>query len=127
MAEAIFNTLVSEENIAISAGMGPGTYEGKRVGEVGPIVTKCMKEIGIDVSDKISKKLTKDMFDSANVVVSMVDELMLPEYVRISGKVRYWEINDPVNMGYEGHIKVRDEINDKVKELVEEIEEDQGD
>ena len=127
MAEAIFNTLVSEENVAISAGINPGTYEGKRVGEVGPLVTRCMKEIGIDISDKISKKLTKDMFDSANVVVSMVDELMLPEYVRISGKVRYWEINNPVNMGYEGHIRVRDKINGKVKRLVEEIERNQDD
>ena len=121
MAEAIFNSLAKGNAIATSAGTNPDGYEGKIIGEVGPKVTACMKDIGLDVSNKVSKKLTENMVSNADVVVSMVNKDMLPSYLRSSAKLILWEIKDPKSMDYTGHVEIRDQINGKVKELVKKL------
>ena len=42
MAEAIFNNFTMGKASAISAGVDPGSYEGKMIEEVGPNVAACM-------------------------------------------------------------------------------------
>ena len=121
MAEAIFNSLASNKAIATSAGVDPGSYEGKRISEAGPNVTACMKDIGLNVSDRVSKKLTKDMCNSADVIVSMVNKDMLPSYLQSSAKLVLWDITDPKSMDYAGHVAIRDRIYKKVKRLVKEL------
>ena len=121
MAEAIFNSLASNKAIATSAGVDPGSYEGKRISEAGPNVTACMKDIGLNVSDKVSKKLTKDMYNSADVIVSMVNKDVLPSHLQSSAKLVLWDITDPKSMDYAGHVAIRDRIYKKVKRLVKEL------
>ncbi|MCL5112600.1 MAG: low molecular weight phosphatase family protein [Candidatus Marsarchaeota archaeon] len=121
MAEAIFNSLASNKAIATSAGVDPGSYEGKRIAVVGPNVIACMKDIKLDVSDKVSKKLTKDMSSRADIVVSMVSKEMLPPYLQSSAKLVLWDIKDPKFMDYAGHVAIRDQIYEKVKKLVKEL------
>ena len=121
MAEAIFNSLASNKAIATSAGVDPGSYEGKRISEAGPNVTACMKDIGLNVSDKVSKKLTKDMYNSADVIVSMVNKDVLPSHLQSSAKLVLWDITDPKSMDYAGHVAIRDRIYKKVKGLVKEL------
>ena len=121
MAEAIFNSLASNKAIATSAGVDPGSYEGKRISEAGPNVTACMKDIGLNVSDRVSKKLTKDMYNSADVIVSMVNKDVLPSHLQSSAKLVLWDITDPKSMDYAGHVAIRDRIYKKVKGLVKEL------
>ena len=121
MAEAIFDSLAKGKATASSAGVDPGSYEGKRIAVVGPNVIACMKDIKLDVPDKVSKKLTKDMSYSADVVVSMVSKDMLPSYLQSSAKLVLWDIKDPKFMDYEGHVAIRDQIYEKVKKLVKEL------
>ena len=121
MAEAIFNSLASNKAIATSAGVDPGSYEGKRISEAGPNVTACMKDIGLNVSDRVSKKLTKDMCNSADVIVSMVNKDVLPSYLQSSAKLVLWDITDPKSMDYTGHATIRGQIYERVKELVKEL------
>ncbi len=121
MAEAIFNSLASNRAIATSAGVDPGSYEGKRISEAGPNVTACMKDIGLNVSDRVSKKLTKDMCNSADVIVSMVNKDVLPSYLQSSAKLVLWDITDPKSMDYTGHATIRGQIYERVKELVKEL------
>ena len=121
MAEAIFDSLANGKATANSAGVDPGSYEGKRIAVVGPNVTACMKDIQLDVSDKVSKKLTKDMNNSADVVVSMVSKDMLPSYLQSSAKLVLWDIKDPKFMDYAGHVAIRDQIYERVKKLVKEL------
>ena len=121
MAEAIFNSLASNKAIATSAGVDPGSYEGKRIDEIGPNVTACMKDIGLNVSDRVSKKLTKDMCNSADVIVSMVNKDVLPSHLQSSAKLVLWDITDPKSMDYAGHVAIRDRIYKKVKGLVKEL------
>ena len=121
MAEAIFDSLAKGKATASSAGVDPGSYEGKRIAVVGPNVIACMKDIQLDVSDKVSKKLTKGMSNGADVVVSMVSKDMLPSYLQSSAKLVLWDIKDPKFMDYEGHVAIRDQIYEKVKKLVKEL------
>ncbi len=121
MAEAIFNSLASNKAIAASAGVDPGSYEGKRISEAGPNVTACMKDIGLNVSDRVSKKLTEDMVSNADVVVSMVSKDMLPDYLQSSAKLILWSIKDPKLMDYAGHVAIRNQIHKNVNKLVKEL------
>ncbi|MCL4374013.1 MAG: low molecular weight phosphatase family protein [Candidatus Marsarchaeota archaeon] len=121
MAEAIFNSLANSKAISSSAGVDPGSYEGKRIVEAGPNVTACMKDIGLDVSDKVSKKLTESMANDADIIVAMVSKNMLPSYLQSSAKLILWDIKDPKFMDYTGHVEIRNQIYEKVKELVKEL------
>ena len=121
MAEEIFNSLANGKAFALSAGVDPDSYEGKRIGEVGPNVTACMKEIGLDVSNKVSKALTDDMVKSSNIVVSMVHKDALPSYLQNSNKLILWEIKDPKFMDYAGHVEIRNQIYEKVRKLAKEL------
>ncbi len=121
MAEAIFNSLAGGKATANSAGVYPGSYEGKRISETGPNVTACMKDMGLDVSDKLSKKLTEGMASNADIVVSMVSKDTLPSYLQSSAKLILWGIKDPRLMDYAGHVEIRNQIYKKVKELVKEL------
>ncbi len=121
MAEAMFNSLTNGKATATSAGTDPDGYEGKIIDEVGPKVTACMKDIGLDVSDKVSKKLTEGMVSNADIVVSMVSKDTLPSYLQSSAKLILWDIKDPKSMDYAGHVEIRDQINGKVKELVKKL------
>ena len=121
MAEAIFNSLAEGKAISSSCGVDPKDAEGTRVGERGPLVARCMKEIGLYISDNVSKAITKDMFDTADLVVSMVDKSALPEYAQNSDKVTFWKIENPHFLDYDGNVKVRDTIYKNVAELVEKI------
>lgn len=122
MAEAIFNSLAKGKATAISAGVDPGSYEGKMIKEVGPTVMECMKAISLDVSDKVSKKLTGVMVNDADIVVAMVSKDTLPSYLQSSAKLKLWDITDPKFMDYAGHVAIRDQIYGKVKELVKELD-----
>lgn len=121
MAEGIFNKLANGKAIAFSAGSDPESYEGSRLKDIGPLVVRCMNELGIDVSGKLSKRITKRMVNDADLVVSMVGREMLPGYLNDSKKLVIWKIEDPKNMDYEGHILIRNQIFNRVSKLVKEI------
>ncbi len=121
MAEAIFDSLANGKATASSAGVDPGSYEGKRIDEIGPNVTACMKDIGLDVSNKVSKKIIKNMVNNADIVVSMVSRDVLPSYLQSTAKLILWDIKDPKLMDYAGHVEIRDQIYEKVKKLVKEL------
>ncbi|EQD60676.1 arsenate reductase [mine drainage metagenome] len=121
MAEAIFDKLADGKATAVSAGIEPGAYEGHALKEVGPTVVRCMGELGIDVSDKVSKPITKDKADEADLVVSMVGKEKLPEYIQRSNKLVLWKVDDPKDMGYEGHVEIRDKIYKNVEQLLKQL------
>ncbi len=124
MAEALFNSMAKGKAIAISAGVDPGAYEGKKIADIEiakNTVVASMKDVGIDVSNCVSKKITKVMIDESNIVVSMVKKEQLPEFARGSKKVTYWDIPNPKEKTYEFHVKVRSLIEQKVRELLDKL------
>ena len=64
MAEAFFNILAEGKAEASSSGTNPAV-------SVDPQVVQVMREVGIDISDKKPKKMTLEMAESSDRVVTI--------------------------------------------------------
>ena len=85
-----------------------------------PEVVEVMRELGIDLSDRVPRKLTSELAQRADVVVTMGCGDECPY---IPGK-RYidWELPDPKGKSLEEVRAIRDEIRRRVSELVAELD-----
>ncbi len=80
-----------------------------------------LKEIGIDVSKNYINRLTPGMMDEADKVVVILKPESVPEFVKESDKVVYWDIVDPDEQTLEFYRGTRDSIYKLVQELVANI------
>jgi len=85
--------------------------------EVDPAVVEAMAEIGIDISKGFPKPLTDEVVRDADVVVTMGCGDACPVY---PGK-RYldWELPDPSGMTVEQIRPIREEIDHRVRALLD--------
>ena len=124
MADIIFNKL-SKRHYAISAGTVVGSHEGQKIDDMDDLsdqyVIDCMKEIGLDVSEKTRKQLTKDMVEKADKIIVMAEIETIPNYLKNSKKTIFWNIENPKGKSLEEHRLVRDRIKTKVEELIKEL------
>jgi arsenate reductase (thioredoxin) len=112
MSRALFERSADGRHQAESAGTTPAE-------RVHPEVVTAMEEVGIDVSGERPKRLTREMAERADVVVTMGCGDECPY---IPGK-RYldWDLPDPKGRPLEEVREVRDEISRRVRELAEEL------
>jgi protein-tyrosine-phosphatase len=115
MAEALFNQLARGTAEALSAGTMPQDAPH-------PEVVSVMKEAGIDVSEHHGRLLTQDLIESADRVITMgcaVDEDACPaiQYAIVED----WGLVDPKGKSPEQVAAIRDEIETRVRRLIEEI------
>ena len=112
MAAALLSRLAGDTVVVHSAGSAPGEA-------LNPAVVAAMAEVGIDISAERPKKLTDDMAQGANVIVTMGCGDACPVY---PGK-RYvdWELPDPAGKPLEEVRPIRDEIAARVETLLEEL------
>ena len=121
MAEAMFNNL-TKAHIASSAGLNPPqNWEGEKLSKT-KFVAPCMAEISIDVSEKISKKITEPMVIESNKIIVIGERENWPSFLLNSGKVDYWDIADPDTGGMDLHRTVRDQIKSKVNLLIKDLQ-----
>jgi len=113
MSEALFERAAAGHHEARSAGTEPGE-------RVHPEVVEAMKELGIDVSRRVPRKLSEADAGWADVVVTMGCGDECP-YVP---GVRYldWELEDPKGRPLGEVRRTRDEIERRVVELVDELD-----
>ncbi len=126
MAEAIFKKMVGDKHVAVSAGVeamgGDGTdLDGMLLRDraTSEHTISVLKEIGIDVSNNYIKRLTPLMVQDADKVVVILKPEAVPEFLRTSEKVVFWDIGDPDAQTLEFHVSTRDGIKKLVEELVE--------
>ncbi len=88
--------------------------------EVNPAVIEAMAEVGIDLSAEIPKRLTTEVVEASDVVITMGCGDACPVF---PGK-RYldWVLDDPADKTIEEVRPIRDEIDARVKALVEELD-----
>ncbi len=111
MAAAWFNTLADPSKaVAISAGTDPGT-------QVHPEVVVAMREVAIDLSNAPTTRLTPDVAQQAQVLVTMGCGDQCPF---VPGAERLdWPLDDPKGKPIE-HVRViRDDVRDRVSALIE--------
>lgn len=111
MAAAFFNHLADPSRArAISAGTEPAE-------RVHPEVVEIMKEAGIDLSAARPQKLTLELAEKAHLLVTMGcgDECAFVPGL----ETRDWPLEDPKGKSPDRIRAIRDEIRDRVKELVQ--------
>ena len=118
MAEAFFRKHATNFQV-ISAGTNPSST-------INPIVSEAMKEIGIDIGNNTPKSLSSEMINSSFKTVNMgcMDKESCPSL--FLKDVLDWGIEDPKGKPIEQVRKIRDEIEIKVKELVEKLEKEKS-
>jgi arsenate reductase len=115
MSAALFERAAHGRHHALSAGS-----EADPNGHVHPPVVEVMGELGIDLSDRHPQRLTRELAEQADVVVTMGCGDACPY---IPGK-RYidWELEDPKGRPVEEVRATRDDIARRVTELVAELD-----
>ena len=93
-----------------------GTAPGERVN---PLAVQAMREIGIDISDASPSRLTTDDVAAADVCITMGCGDTCP---LVPGtEYRDWPVDDPSGQPIEVVRRVRDDIAERVRELVAEL------
>jgi arsenate reductase len=129
MARALFvclhNAGRSQMSEALFTRAAAGRHEGRSAGttpaeRVHPEVVEAMAELGIDLGDRKPRKLSREDAEWADVVVTMGCGDECPY---IPGK-RYldWELADPKGRPVDAVRATRDEIDRRVRALVEELD-----
>jgi protein-tyrosine-phosphatase len=87
--------------------------------EVNPTVVEAMREVGVDLSREVPKLLDLDAVEAADVVVTMGCGDSCP----IVPSARYldWEVDDPAGQPLERVRSIRDDIDRRVRALLDEI------
>ena len=112
ISQALFERAAGGRHQALSAGTTPATH-------VHPAVIMVMNELGIDLSSRTPQRLTRELAQQADLVVTMGcgDECPF-----IPGK-RYidWDLTDPAGQPIERVREIRDDIDRRVHELLGEL------
>jgi arsenate reductase (thioredoxin) len=113
MSQALFERATHGWHSALSAGTSPGE-------RVHPEVVDVMRELGVDLSDRTPRLLTRELAQQADIVVTMGcgDECPF-----IPGK-RYldWDLPDPKGRPLDEVRATRDEIARRVGALIAELD-----
>jgi arsenate reductase len=113
MSQALFERAAEGRHRALSAGTSPGD-------RVHPEVVEVMRELGFELADREPKLLTHELAEQADVVVTMGCGDECPY---VPGR-RYvdWEFEDPKGRPLDEVRATRDDIDRRVRELVEELD-----
>jgi arsenate reductase len=110
MSAAFFNQLVDPE---LARGISAGTQPAEHVH---PVVVDAMREVGIDLSNAKPQKLTAELAQNAEMLVTMGcgDECPYVPGLRRDD----WPLPDPKGQGIESVRQTRDEIKRRILELL---------
>lgn len=112
MAAGFMSHLGGDQVEVFSAGSAPKD-------QINPIAVAVMQEDGIDISHNVPKVLTQDAVKASDVVITMGCGDACPIF---PGK-RYedWELEDPAGKEIEIVRRIRDEIKQRVTNLLQDI------
>lgn len=111
MAERLFTEAAGGTHEARSAGSAPGA-------ETHPVVLEALREVGIDASDHVPRKLDHALLEWADVVVAACDGAcpVTPGKRRLD-----WRLRDPINRPLDDVRALRDEVAQRVDALLAEL------
>ena len=112
MSQALFERAAGGRHEADSAGTEPAEH-------IHPEVAEVMREVGVDLNGRTPRKLTQELAEWADVVVTMGCGDACPY---IPGK-RYvdWELPDPKGLPLDEVRALRDDIAQRVEALIPEL------
>jgi arsenate reductase len=113
MSQALFERLAGSRHEARSAGTEP-------VDRIHANVMAVMREEGIDLSGRVPRRLTNDLAQWADIVITMGCGDACPV---IPGK-KYidWELRDPKDLPIDEVRAIRDDIESRITALVKDLD-----
>jgi arsenate reductase len=114
MAEGFAKRYGKDKIEAISAGTMPSK-------EINPLVIQAMEERGIDISKNEPKLINNQMVQEADTIIVMGCSAQGFCPAPLLGKVTDWSLEDPKGKPLEKVREIRDEIERRVKELIEQV------
>jgi protein-tyrosine-phosphatase len=113
MAERLFREIAAGRHDARSAGSEPGAAPH-------PQVVEALKELGIDASDHVPRRLDAGALEWADVAVSTCSEEVCP----VTPGVRRisWTVPDPKSLPLEQVRPIRDDLARRVRTLADELD-----
>jgi protein-tyrosine-phosphatase len=117
MAAGLLDRLAAGRVHVRSAGSAPGD-------QINPNVLEAMAEVGVDLGKEFPKPMTDEVVQAADAVITMGCGDACPIY---PGK-RYedWEVGDPAEADMDGVRRIRNEIEARVRRLLEEVAPENG-
>ena len=112
MAAALLDHHARGGVVVRSAGSAPAET-------INPAVVQVMDELGIDLSKEFPKPLTTEAVRASDVVITMGCGDACPIFP--GRRYEEWELDDPADMTLDQVRPVRDEIERRVRTLLEEI------
>ena len=112
MALGWFRHLAGDRAVGWSGGSEPAD-------QVNPSAIAAMAEIGIDITTEFPKPWTDDIVRTADVVVTMGCGDACPFYP--GTRYEDWSLDDPAGQGVEAVRPIRDEIEQRVRTLLDEL------
>jgi arsenate reductase (thioredoxin) len=109
MAQAFFERYAPTDIRAESAGQDPAE-------EIWPNVIEAMREVGIDISDRKPKTIDIEMQLHADKAITLNCQGSCPYVI---GGVEDWDVDDPAGLPLEKVREIRDDIEQRVRELAE--------
>ena len=113
MAERLFREIAGGRHHARSAGSEPGRSPL-------PQVLEALQEVGIDAADHVPRRLDAEALDWADLAVSTCSEEVCP--VTLGVRRISWELPDPKQLPLEQVRPIRDQIDQRVRDLVAELD-----
>jgi len=117
MAESLLKAKAREAGLAIDT-ESAGTLGG---GSINPVAAQAIEEIGLSLRDHHPKALTQAMADGADLIISMgcgVDAEACPAKFLVTED---WGLDDPAGQPLETVRKIRDQIAERVDDLIERL------
>ncbi|WP_330249744.1 arsenate reductase ArsC [Nocardia sp. NBC_00565] len=112
MAAAFLTHLAGDHVEVRSAGSAPAD-------QINPVAVEAMREVGIDISTESPKVLTTDTVQASDVVITMGCGDACPYF---PGKQYLdWKLDDPAGQGIDAVRPIRDEIEQRIRGLLDEL------
>lgn len=113
MALGYFTHLAGDQAVAWSGGSEPGE-------QVNPAALAAMAEVGIDISTEFPKPWTEEIVRAADVIITMGCGDACPVYP--GRRYEEWVLPDPAGQDVAAVRPIRDEIEERVRRLLAELE-----
>lgn len=108
MAEGFARKYGSDVIEAGSAGLSPAAI-------IQPLTKKVMEDKGIQIDDQFPKELSSLPLPTFDVIIN-ISGVKLPG--RIPMEMREWQVSDPIGKSEEDYVRVRDQIEMLVMQLI---------
>ena len=117
MAEGFFREYTPEGYEPISAGTKPTS-------QLNPVVVQAMSEVGVDIKQQKPKDITEDMMRNSTKIINMgcLDKSFCPTL--FIPNLIDWGIEDPKGKTKDQVREIRDDIEQRVKQLVTNLSKD---